>query len=195
MIVFLAQVRRDEVLELAVVEASQQFGGGAVVEVTEGACYALAQSLRITAGSQHFRVVVAFQDQRVAAAQRCFDMPGGTTYIGEHAEPARAIAENKHEPAVVVVPAETDGAVVALAETVGALAATVEQAATVAAEAAETAETAAALAESALVAAAESEVEAEPLPEDEPEQEQTEDTGPGKVHWTHRSLRSFFGDK
>src|SRR5579859_2671962 len=84
---------RNQMLELAIVQAAQQIGGRAVIEMAETPCDALTQFLRIAACAQQFRVVIAFQDQCIATAQYGLDVPGGATDVREYAQPARAIAE------------------------------------------------------------------------------------------------------
>ena len=98
------------------------------------------------------------------------------------------------EPPVVVVTPEPDVAAVALAEQVGALTVEVEHVSEAADEAAVTAVEAMQAADEAFALAVEPTVlepitETYELPDDEPQ----EDTAPEKVHWTHRTFKSYFG--
>ena len=95
---------------------------------------------------------------------------------------------------VVVVTEESDTTAVALAEQVGALTVEVEHVSEEASEASETAAEAMLTADAAFAQAVEPAVlepvtEAYELPDEEPQ----EDSVPEKVHWTHRTLKSFFG--
>ena len=115
-----------------------------------------------------------------------------TVLVVEGSEPPAAPVI---EPPVVVVTPEPDATVVALAEQVGALTVEVEHVSEVADAAAETTVEASQEAETAVELAVEPPAVLEPiteayeLPDDEPQ----EDSAPEQVHWTHRSLRSFFG--
>lgn len=99
------------------------------------------------------------------------------------------------EPPVVVITPEPDATVVALAEQVGALTVETEHVSEVASAATETAVQAMQAADEAFALAVEPPVVLEPiteayeLPGDEPQ----EDSAPESVHWTHRTLKSFFG--
>ena len=99
------------------------------------------------------------------------------------------------DPPVVVVTSEPDTTAVALAEQVGALTVEVEHVSEVADVASETAVKAMQAADAAFALAVEPPMILEPvteayeLPDDEPQ----EDSAPAKVHWAHRTLKSYFG--
>lgn len=97
-------------------------------------------------------------------------------------------------PVVIVESSEPDDSVVELAEQVGALTVAVGVAVEAADTATETAVQAMQAADTAFALAVEPAVlepitEAYELPDDEPQ----EDAAPEKVHWTHRTLKSYFG--
>ena len=54
----------------------------------------LLEPARVRAASEHFAIVVALEDQRVAPGQRRFDVTRRGTDIGQHAEPPLAVGEH-----------------------------------------------------------------------------------------------------
>src|SRR5829696_2286107 len=72
-IVLLRQVRGDQVLEPRAIHRAQQIGRRDVVEMALPSRNAALQHRRIIADSQQLRVVIAFDDERVAAGERLGD--------------------------------------------------------------------------------------------------------------------------
>src|SRR3989442_11756965 len=74
-VVFLAQMRGDQMLETRIVEPGQQACRRAVVEVSELARDALLEGKRVVAVGKQVEIVIALEHQRVAAREARLDVP------------------------------------------------------------------------------------------------------------------------
>ena len=94
-IIFVAQMRGDQMLQTTHIQAGQKFGRLPVVQMPESPAHTLFQAIGIIPVGEQLAIVIAFQHQRVATAQGRFDMRRATARIGQHTEPSRAIAEHE----------------------------------------------------------------------------------------------------
>ncbi|OIP16493.1 MAG: hypothetical protein AUK53_03295 [Betaproteobacteria bacterium CG2_30_59_46] len=86
-------MRRNQVLQLAVVQARQQPGRHAVIQMAETARNPLLQHRRIRSVAQHVRIMIAFQHQSIAATQNGFDVWRGYAGVGQHTQSPAAAAK------------------------------------------------------------------------------------------------------
>ena len=82
-------------LQTADIQTGQNTGRFIVVQMTEPSADTLFQTVGVVAVHQHFKIVVALQNQRIAPAQGLLDMRGAASSVGQYAQPACAVAENE----------------------------------------------------------------------------------------------------
>jgi len=92
---FLRQVSGDDVLEARIVERREQRRRRLVVQMAEAARDALLERPRVVAIRQHVEIVVAFQHERIAAAEARLDKARRRADVGQDAEPMLAIAHDE----------------------------------------------------------------------------------------------------
>src|SRR5207245_2395680 len=90
---FLRKMGSEEVHELRIVEARKQRSGGPIVEVAEPGRNPPLERPRVAAVFQHVEIVIAFEHERIAAAEAGFDMRSRHSEIGQDTDAPRAVAD------------------------------------------------------------------------------------------------------
>lgn len=94
-VVLLTEVGSDNMPQARMIEPGEQSRAGLIVEMAEATANALLECPGIIAVIQHFRVMVAFEHQRVATAKHAGNVRRDATGIGEHPKGMRAIRKNE----------------------------------------------------------------------------------------------------
>lgn len=71
-------------LQLAIIQTSQQPGCSAIVQMAESPRYSLFQHRRIRAVAQHIRIVIALKYHRITTAQDIFNMRCGVSRVSQY---------------------------------------------------------------------------------------------------------------
>src|SRR5689334_4488047 len=88
-------MRRDDMRQARRVDATQEIGGGLVVQMTEAAGDALLQHERIIARGEQVAIVVALEDERIAPGEARLDVRGRHADVGEQSHAMRAVADHE----------------------------------------------------------------------------------------------------